>query len=160
MGSIANAADGRTPNRADRVCRLTQAHTGFHTCMILELSGKTEMEGHVCGKDCTDDQLSNLLHCTPATLSNCFYNDSCLRATACPACLNSCCSRHRLEPPGIVCSPIGCRCQFSNLSVHLLTRSSCGPGHGRLTQPNPLSNPPQRPLSWGCLRQVSSMHCS
>lgn len=37
--------------------------------MVLELSGKTEMEGHVGGKDCTDDQLSNLLHRTPATLS-------------------------------------------------------------------------------------------
>ncbi len=30
--------------------------------MVLELRGKTEMEGHVSGQDCADDQLPDLLH--------------------------------------------------------------------------------------------------
>lgn len=36
--------------------------------MVLEFSGKTEVEGHVGGQDCTDDQLPDLLHgaCTNA----------------------------------------------------------------------------------------------
>ena len=31
------------------------------TCMILELCGETEVEGHVGGQDAADDQLADLL---------------------------------------------------------------------------------------------------
>lgn len=37
------------------------------TCVVLELCGETEMEGHVCGQNCTDDQLPDLLHRTCKT---------------------------------------------------------------------------------------------
>lgn len=47
--------------------------------MILELSGETEVEGHVSGQDGTNDQLPDLLHCTQALLSIDFWycEDSC-----------------------------------------------------------------------------------
>ena len=32
--------------------------------MVLELSGQTEVKGHVSGQNCADDQLSDLLHFT------------------------------------------------------------------------------------------------
>lgn len=48
--------------------------------MVLELSGETEMEGHVSGQNCTDNQLPNLLHCTH---KQCFRDGGCLHATAC-----------------------------------------------------------------------------
>lgn len=40
--------------------------------MVLELSSEAEMEGHVGGQNCTDDQLPNLLHCTQAMLRDRF----------------------------------------------------------------------------------------
>lgn len=32
------------------------------TCMVLEVCSQAEVEGHVGGHDCTDDQLPDLLH--------------------------------------------------------------------------------------------------
>lgn len=51
----------QTQGDVGKACMVANAVSAKRTPMVLELSGEAEMEGHVGGQDCTDDQFPDFL---------------------------------------------------------------------------------------------------